>query len=101
MILSPIGMTREFQRADTHVYRLIAGEHLLVALHSNSPEPLFALTPTGAVLWERLASWTTVDDLARALTERFEVDAQTAASDAAEFLEQLQEVGALTTRGES
>ena len=94
-------MTREFQRADTHVYRLIAGEHLLVALHSKSPEPLFALTPTGAVLWERLASWTSVDDLARALTERFDVDADTATADVSEFLSPLEEVGALKTRGEA
>lgn len=94
-------MTREFQRADTHVYRLIAGEHLLVALHSKSPEPLFALTPTGAVLWERLATWTSVEGLAQALTERFDVDPDTATADVAEFLSQLEEVGALSTRGES
>ena len=94
-------MTREFQRADTHVYRLIAGEHLLVALHSKSPEPLFALTPTGAVLWERLATWTSVEGLAQALTERFDVDPDTATADVAEFLSQLEEVGAVSTRGES
>jgi hypothetical protein len=85
-------------RGDRHVYRNIAGEHLLIALHGDSPEPLFALTPTAAFLWERLNDWTTADELATALTERFEVDGPRATGDVSEFLAQLEELRAVLAR---
>lgn len=88
-------MATRFMRGDRHVYRNIAGEHLLIALHGDSPEPLFALTPTAAFLWEELTEWCTEDELAAALSERFDVDTDRARSDIAEFLAQLTEVRAL------
>ena len=92
-------MARQFHRGESHVYRLIAGEHLLVALHGDSPEPLFALTPTAALIWERLASWTESADLVAVLIEGFEVDEARAREDVDEFLAQLESVGALKIRG--
>jgi hypothetical protein len=91
-------MATRFMRADRHVYRNIAGEHLLIALHGDSPEPLFALTPTAAFLWERLADWRTAHELAMALTERFEVDDVRAAGDVSDFLAQLEELRAVLAR---
>lgn len=92
-------MPRQFVRGETHVYRLIAGEHLLVALHGDSPEPLFALTPTAALLWERLVDWTERSELVAALLEGFEVDEPRARADVDEFLAQLEAVGAVHSRG--
>jgi len=91
-------MSVQYRRGDNHVYRVIAGEHLLVALHGDSPEPLFALTATAAVLWEALATWTPASSLVGALVESFEVDPGRAEADVADFLEQLQSVGALRDR---
>ena len=88
-------MATRFIRGDRHVYRNIAGEHLLIALHGDSPEPLFALTPTAAFLWERLDEWSTPEELALALCERFEVEPERATTDVAEFLAQLEEVRAV------
>ena len=33
-------MTTEYKRADRHVYRRVAGEHLLVATHRDTVAPL-------------------------------------------------------------
>jgi hypothetical protein len=91
-------MPTQFMRGDRHVYRNIAGEHLLIALHGDSPEPLFALTPTAAFLWERLDEWCTPDDLAIALSDRFEVERERAKVDVSDFLAQLEEVRAIQMR---
>lgn len=91
-------MATRFMRGDRHVYRNIAGEHLLIALHGDSPEPLFALTPTAAFLWEQLNEWCTQEELAAALSERFDVKADQAARDISDFLAQLNEVRALQTQ---
>lgn len=92
-------MTR-FRRGDRYVYRLTVGEHLLVSLHGNRRETLYALTPTGALLWEELAGWSTVNDLATRLADQFEVPLDTAAEDVKEFLAQLESLGALDQQGE-
>jgi hypothetical protein len=93
--------TVEYRRRDNYVYRLTVGEHLLVALHARSDEPLYALTPTGAQLWERLAEWSTLDHLTDALVAEYEVAADAAREDVHEFLDQLTLLSAVETRGAS
>ena len=91
--------TVEYRRRDNYVYRLTVGEHLLVALHARSDEPLYALTVTGAELWERLAEWSTTDQLTDALVSEYEVTSEAAREDVREFLDQLALLSALETRG--
>jgi hypothetical protein len=91
-------MTTEFRRSDRYVYRLIAGEHLLIALHRNAEAPMFALTESGARLWESLAAWRSESDLADVLTAAYDVEAEPARVDAREFLGQLEALGAIEAR---
>jgi len=91
--------TVEYRRLDNYVYRLTVGEHLLVALHARSDEPLYALTPTGALLWERLGKWVTVDQLAEALVSEYEVSVHDARADVREFIDQLGLLKAVEQRG--
>ena len=98
-MISGIVDTVEYRRLDNYVYRLTVGEHLLVALHARRDEPLYALTPTGAELWERLADWSTVEQLSDALVKEYEVTTEAARTDVREFLEQLASLNALETRG--
>ena len=98
-MISGIVETVEYRRRDNYVYRLTVGEHLLVALHARRDEPLYALTPTGALLWERLAEWATVDQLSETLVSDYEVTDEAARADVREFLEQLASLNALETRG--
>lgn len=90
--------TTEYRRGERHVYRHIAGEHLLIALHRDAVAPMFAFTATAAFLWEGLGEWTTLSRLTEGLMEQFEVSLEQAAKDVADFLEQLESVGALETR---
>jgi hypothetical protein len=88
----------EFRRDDRHVYREIAGEHLLIALHREAVAPMFAFTPTAARLWAQLEGWSTRATLTDHLVARFDVGRSQAEADVDEFLEQLLSIGALQTR---
>lgn len=89
---------REVKRGERHVYRYIAGEHLLVALQRTRSVPLFALTESGAELWKHLGEWTTGAALAEHLVGHFDVDLDAAAADVEGFLNQLESIGALEMR---
>ena len=52
---------------------------------------IISLNPVSRFLFERLASEQTEESLVAALLEEYEVDAQTAAADVAEFLARLRE----------
>lgn len=91
-------MSVEFKRRDRYVYRHVAGEHLLVALHGDRTAPLFAFTPTGASIWQRLNEWQSVGQLADYMAERYDVSRDQAVTDVNQFLEQLSSLGALETR---
>ena len=91
-------MATQYQRGERHVYRHIAGEHLLIALHGDSLEPLFALTPTAALIWSHLETWCTTQDLVDALVREYQVTEEQAATDVEEFLMQLEEVSAVIRR---
>ncbi len=91
-------MAVEYLRGESHVYRFIAGEHLLVALRGDSTDPMFALTPTAAVLWSQLAQWSSRASLVDRMVERFDVQREQADADVGDFLGQLGELDAVVTR---
>jgi hypothetical protein len=91
-------MATEYRRGDRHVYRQIAGEHLLISLHRDTLAPMFALTPTAAALWERLASWQDREALVAHLLEEFDVTREQAGADVGDFLDQLAAISALHSR---
>src|SRR5688572_24273410 len=91
-------MTMEYRRGPDHVYRFIAGEHLLISLRREVGSPLFSFSDTGAVIWESLADWMSTDSLVQELLDRFDVGREVAAADVDHFLEQLRSISALQTR---
>jgi hypothetical protein len=91
-------MTNEYRRGERHVYRHVAGEHLLIALHRDTVAPLFVFTPTAAALWQWLDSWLTPDALVDRLCQRFDCSRDEAARDTDAFLEQLAVIGAVDLR---
>lgn len=91
-------MKSEFRRRARFVYRHVAGEHLLVALHRDRTAPLFAFTPTAAALWEHMIDWRTASGLADFLVDHFDVTREQATNDVNDFLEQLGSLGAVETR---
>ena len=91
-------MTAEFKRGDRFVYRHIAGEHLLVALHQDRAAPLFTFSPTGASLWHQLADWSSAERLTAHLVDQYDVSRDDASRDVMDFLEQLSSLNALEKR---
>jgi hypothetical protein len=91
-------VTTQYRRGDRYVYRHVAGEHMLVALHRDTVAPLFSLTVTGAAIWQALAEWSSADAVVDVLTREFEVERDEAAADVVEFLGQLRQMGALVER---
>lgn len=91
-------VTTQYKRGGRHVYRHVAGEHMLVSIHRDTIAPLFSLTATAAAIWQALADWTSADALADAITRDYEVERPEAMADVAEFLEQLRQIGALEQR---
>jgi hypothetical protein len=91
-------MTAEFKRGDRFVYRHIAGEHLLVALHHDRVAPLFTFSPTAASLWHELADWSSAERLTEHLVDQYDVSREDALRDVMNFLEQLSSLNALDTR---
>ena len=92
MIMATSVPTR-FRRAERYVYRCIAGEHLLVDLHSKSANPFYAVTATVAPLWEALADWQSETTLASRLVERYGIPAEQAERDVRTFLDELEAIG--------
>ena len=83
------------------MYRHIAGEHLLIALHRDTTVPMYTMTPTGVSIWDLLRAWSTPEQMVEHLCERFDVTRDRAAADVADFLEQLRGIGALEVRESS
>jgi Coenzyme PQQ synthesis protein D (PqqD) len=91
-------MPLEYRHGEHHVYRHVAGEHLLISLHRDAVAPMFAFSPTAAAVWTWLDGWSTPAVLAARLCERFDVGPERAAEDVGEFLEQLKTIGAVEVR---
>ena len=60
-----------------------------------------ALNASGALLWERLADWTTAGELAGELVSRYRLPAAVAAPDVARFLQACAGAGLLDIRPEA
>ena len=73
------------------IYRDVAGESFLVPVGEavRTRSGLFPLSETGAFLWQRLPEAQNARELADALTEAYDVDADTALADVEAFLAQL------------
>lgn len=79
------------------ILREIAGEHILVPVGETAlrVKGMISLTESGALLWERLQTECTEEDLVRAILEEYDVDRETAAADVTSFLDQLRTLNLL------
>jgi hypothetical protein len=88
-------MQSRVRQSGRQVYRMIAGEHLLVDMHAKSDVPFYALTSTGAELWKMLVEWRDEEELAGFLQQRYGIAGEQAAADVRDFVEQLESIGAI------
>jgi hypothetical protein len=75
--------------------RSIGGDSLLVPLGARVAEMhgMVVLNGTGRFMWELLAQERSVDELAAAIVERFDVDYSLAHADAQSFMDEMAQRG--------
>jgi len=83
------------KRKDGLVLRSIGGDSLLVPTGARvaAMPGLVVLNGTGRCMWELLAQERSVDELAAAVAERFDVDDSLAHADAQSFLDEMARMG--------
>lgn len=79
------------------IHREIAGEHLLIPVGETAlkVKGMVTLSESGLLLWQRLQTECTREELVAALLAEYEVDRETAAADVQAFLAQMEKVGIL------
>lgn len=79
----------------TVIYRQVVGEHMLIPVGDVPGEQngLFALTETGAFIWEQIEKGLNEAEILDAVLNEFDVDPQTAIADIDGFLNHLSSYG--------
>ena len=85
------------KRKDGFIVRQIADQNVAVAVGetSRSFRGMIKLNDTGLMIWNLLEDEVTENGIVAALTERYDVDDETARSDVRRFLDVLEEAGVL------
>jgi hypothetical protein len=83
------------KRKDSFILQDVAGENLLIPIGSQVMDMngMVILNDTGRCVWELLAEDCTVDKLAAAVAERFDVPADRARADVQTFLDEITRMG--------
>jgi hypothetical protein len=99
MHLGPIDET-VYVRRDDVVLREVAGERLLVPIRSDPSglPAIFALTGTGALVWELLDGEHSLEAVLARILERFDVTREQAETDLHAFIERLSAAGLVEKR---
>ena len=90
-------LSQRYQKNPEMVARQIAGELILVPIRQNVADMdcIYTLNPVGAFIWDKLDGRATLADLQAAIVNEYDTDAQTAAADLAEFVQELEAAGAI------
>lgn len=77
------------------VVRQIGGKAVAVAVGEDNAKfnGMIKLNGTGEIVFDCLKTDTTVDEIAKTLTERFSVDLSTAVADVAQYIDNLRAAG--------
>ena len=84
-----------FRRVGDHVTRAVAGETIVVPIRAKAADLdwLYVFNDSGAAIWTLLASPRSVDEIAQALADEFDVPGEAARADVVSFLEKLEGAG--------
>jgi len=80
-----------FRRKEEIVARDIADEHILVPIQGDlaNMQQIFALNPVAEFVWKELDGTRSAEQIAKQVTEEFDVEADQAEQDVREFLGEL------------
>jgi hypothetical protein len=85
------------KRKDDFIMQNVGGEHLLVPLGAQVMDmnAIITLNVTSSYIWSLLEQDRSIDELAAAVAERFEVDHASARADIQKFLDEITDLGLL------
>jgi len=83
------------RRKDNFVMQNVGGENLLVPLGAQVMDmnAIITLNATSSYIWSLLDKDRSIDELATAVSERFEVDSARARADIEKFIEEITGLG--------
>lgn len=83
--------------SDQYMLRQVADEYLVIPVGEAAlkVKGLIGLSESGSLLYRRLQSGCTEEELVSALLAEYDIDAQTARADTHAFLEQMRRMGIL------
>ncbi len=81
---------RKYKRAPDCAFREIEGEVFIV---SSKTAGVHLLNPTGTFIWSLLDGDRTIKEIARALTDEFDVDLSVAERDIVDFIDEASVLG--------
>ena len=86
-----------YKKNDNFVFRKIEDETLLVPLRDNVGDmgSLYNLNEVGSFIWQRLDSRKPLRDIVDKILLEFDVSCEQAQTDLCEFLQDLEEIGAI------
>ena len=78
---------------DGFILRQVAGSYLVISAGGDSVDfnGMITVNETGAFLWEKLTAGATKEELVDAMLAEYEIDAETAEADIAEFIKLLED----------
>ncbi len=84
-------------RNNNFVKRKIGTQYVIVAVGEATRKfnGMISVNGTGSFIWDCLENHITMDELVLSLTAAYDIDAETARRDAAEFIDTLKGVGAV------
>jgi hypothetical protein len=90
-------LKKRLVRAESMVFRKIAGEAILVPLSTRveDADSIYTLNEVAARIWELLDGSRDVEQIAETIFDEFEVSRQAAQDDAAELMEKLIAINAV------
>ena len=71
---------------DKIAYRIIDGEAVIIDLKENTYN---ILNPVATFIWERLDGYTRLEDVAKSLSEEFDIDYKTAEKDCMDLISKM------------
>lgn len=91
-------MKDSWKAAPDLVCREIRGSMIIVPIRKRSADlnSFYSLNESAALLWKRLQNGATLSDLVHALVREFEIDAETARTDAVRAIEEMERCGLVT-----
>lgn len=93
--MATISAHKSFVRSQSVVARVVAGETLIVPIRAKVGDlaSIYSFNGTGSLIWKLLESPRSVEELAGAVAEEYEVDPAQAERDVTEFVNEMKAVG--------